>query len=113
MNHNSKETIMPKYLLSYHGGSMPESPEEGEKVMAAWNAWMGKVGSAIVDGGNPTGASKTIAADGGVSDGGGANAVTGYTILSADSLDAAVKLAKDCPQLASGGSIEVGELIEM
>jgi hypothetical protein len=104
---------MPKYLLSYHGGSMPETPEEGEKVMAAWTTWLGGLGSALVDGGNPTAATKTIAANGSVSDGGGANAVTGYSLITADDLDAAVKLAKGCPQLASGGSIEVGELINM
>lgn len=104
---------MPKYLLSYHGGKMPETPEEGEKLMADWGAWMGSLGSSLVDGGNPTSTSKTIAANGSVSDGGGANPVNGYTILEADTLDAAVKLAKGCPQLASGGSIEVGELIKM
>jgi len=27
---------MAKYLLSYHGGGMPESEEEGAKIMAAW-----------------------------------------------------------------------------
>lgn len=104
---------MPKYLLSYHGGSMPQTPEEGEKVMAAWGAWMGTLGTALVDGGNPTGASKTIAANGSVSEGGGANPVNGYTIIEASDLDAASRLAKGCPQLASGGSIEVGELIPM
>ena len=104
---------MTKYLLSYHGGSMPETPEEGEKVMAAWNTWMGGLGKALVDGGNPTGASKTIASNGGISDGGGANGVTGYSVLEAASLDEAVRLAKGCPHLASNGSIEVGELMEM
>jgi len=29
---------MPKYLLGYHGGGMPGTPEEGAKVMAAWGA---------------------------------------------------------------------------
>jgi hypothetical protein len=104
---------MPKYLLSYHGGKMPETPAEGEKIMAAWTAWMGSLGPALADGGNPTSVSKTIAANGSVSDGGGANPVNGYTILEAQSLDAAVTLAKGCPQLASGGTIEVGELMPM
>ena len=104
---------MTKYLLSYHGGGMPESEEEGAKVMAAWGTWMEQVGSAMVDMGAPTGQSATIAADGSSTAGGGANPVTGYSLITADNLDAAIELAKGCPILLSGGSIEVGEIIEM
>ncbi len=100
---------MTKYLLGYHGGGMPATPEEGQKIMAAWGAWMGGLGAALVDGGNPTGPAKTIAKDGKISDGGGANPLTGYSIIEAASLDAAVKLASTCPILASGGSVEVAE----
>ena len=46
---------MAKYLLSYHGGGMPESEEEGARVMAAWGEWMGSLGESMVDGGNPVG----------------------------------------------------------
>lgn len=104
---------MTKYLLNYHGGGMPDTPAEGEKVMKAWNEWMGGLGKALVDGGNPAGASRTIAASGRVSDGGGANPSTGYSILEAKDLDEAVSLSKGCPILKSGGSIEVAELMAM
>ncbi len=100
---------MPKYLLGYHGGSMPETPAESEKVMAAWNSWIGGLGSKMVDAGNPIGAARIIAANGKVSDGGGANPLTGYSVIEAGSLDEAVKLASTCPQLASGGSVQVAE----
>lgn len=104
---------MSKYLFSYHGGSMPDSPAEGEKVMKIWTDWMGSLGKSLVDGGNPTGPSKSIDKAGKVSDGGGANPVTGYSIVEAKSLDEAVKLAKGCPQIKAGGSIEVSELMPM
>lgn len=104
---------MPKYLLGYHGGGMPETPEEGERVMAAWRSWMEGLGNGLVDGGNPTMPGKTVAANGRVSDGGGSNPLTGYSIIEAQSLDDAVRLSKDCPILASGGSIEVAELVPM
>jgi len=104
---------MTKFLLSYHGGSMPQTPEDGARVMKAWTDWMTGLGKAIVEPGNPTGGTKTIAANGSISAGGGANAVTGYSVIEAGSLDAAIALAKSCPQLASGGSVEVGELIAM
>lgn len=100
---------MPNYIIGYHGGGQPSSPEEGEKVMKAWMTWFETIGPNVVDGGNPVGASKTIAANGSVSDGGGANPLTGYSVLKADNLDAAVALAKGCPILASGGSVEVAE----
>ena len=104
---------MAKYLLVYHGGSMPETEADQAEVMTAWMNWFGTLGDAVLDGGNPTSISSTLAADGTVSDGGGANPVTGYSLLEADSLAAAIDMAKGCPQLASGGTIEVAETIDV
>ena len=39
----------------------------------------------------------------------GSTALSGYIVLSADSFDAALEVAKGCPGLAYGGAIEVGE----
>ena len=101
---------MPNYLLAYHGGGMPQSEEEAKKVMAAWEKWMQTNGPAIVDGGNPVGRAVTIATSGGVSEGAGANPVSGYSIIKADNMDAAVAIAKGCPILGEGnGSIELCE----
>src|SRR5712692_8519769 len=50
---------MPKYLLAFNGGGMPETPEEQAAVMAAWGAWYGTLGDAVVDPGAPIGASST------------------------------------------------------
>ena len=100
---------MAKYLLVYHGGSMAEGEEAQAKVMAAWGAWFQNLGPALADGGNPTAQAKTIASNGSVSDGGGANPATGYSLIEADNIDAAVTLAKGCPVLESGGNIEVAE----
>jgi hypothetical protein len=102
---------MTNYVLLYKGGGMPETEEEQQRVMAAWGAWYGQLGQALVDGGNPFGPSKTIAADGTVSDG-GASGLTGYTILQADSLDAAAKMGQSCPIIPGGGSVEVYETFE-
>ena len=98
---------MANYVLVYHGGGMPESPEEGAKVMQAWDVWFRELGDSLVDGGNPASATKTIASDGSVSD--DASGPSGYSILKADSLDAAVALAKGCPVLQGGASIQVVE----
>ena len=103
---------MAKYLFVYHGGSHPETDEEVAAVMDAWGAWMGSLGEALVDGGAPTVALNTVSSDG-VTDGGGANPVTGYSFYEADDLEAAIKAAQGCPILDAGGTVEVAELVAM
>ena len=103
---------MTKYILAYHGGGMPETPEEGEKVMAAWNTWYEKIGDKLADGGAPCGRSTTVSTSG-IADGGGPNPLSGYTVINAVSHDEANEVAKGCPILDSGGSVEVCELIDM
>jgi hypothetical protein len=99
---------MANYLLIYHGGSMPEGEAEQATVMQAWTDWFGTLGDKLVDGGNPVSQTRTIAANGSTSDG-ASNPSTGYSIIKADSLDQAVSLAKGCPVLQGGASIEVAE----
>ena len=103
---------MPNYLLVFHGGTAPQSEEEGRKVMQEWTSWMNGLGAAVVDGGNPVGTSKTISPDGSVKEG-GQNLASGYSILEAPTVDDAVSKSKSCPHLKYGGSIEVAEIIQM
>ncbi len=99
---------MANYLLVYHGGSMPETEAAQAQVMEAWNGWFHQLGDALVDGGNPATSTKVISADGSVAEG-GPTSPTGYSIIKADSHDAAVALAKGCPVLAGGSMVEVVE----
>jgi hypothetical protein len=103
---------MANYLLAYRGGAMPETEEERESVMAAWGAWFGQLGGAVVDAGNPFAASASVSAHGEMSDGAGSG-LTGYSVLKADSLSAATDLAKGCPVLTSGGTVDVYETFEV
>jgi len=92
---------------------VPESDEDIAAVMATWGAWYERLGAAIVDGGNPFGVSKNVT-DAGVGDGSVSSpAVTGYTIISADSLDAAVENVADHPHLKYGGQVSVHETFQM
>lgn len=104
---------MAKYLFVYHGGGMPESKEEQQKAMDAWGNWFGQMGAAVVDGGNPVAMSSTVNSDGSITDNGGANPTSGYSLVEAKSLDEALGHAKACPILTSGGSVEVAETIDM
>ncbi len=101
---------MANYVLLYSGGGMPATEAERAAVMQAWGAWFGRLGNAVVDQGNPfSGNAKSIASDGSVSAGPGTSVASGYSIIKADSLDAAVELAKGCPVLQSGARIAVLE----
>jgi hypothetical protein len=82
---------MMDYLLLYSGGSMPGTEEEQKTVMEAWNTWMGQLGSSLKVGGD--------------------GSASGYSTLSADSLDAATEMAKGCPVLQGGAQITVYETL--
>jgi hypothetical protein len=99
---------MANFLLTFYGGDgMPETKAAQEQVMQAWTDWFGTLGGALVDGGNPISAARAISPDGSVMD--ATSAPSGYSILKADSLDAAVALAKGCPVLAAGATVLVSE----
>ena len=101
---------MSDYVMLFRGGNPPATEEEGKKAFAAWTAWFERLGSSVKDPGNPfSRTARTVAPDGAVSDGSG-DAVGGYSIVSADSIDAALALAKDCPALDSGSTITIHEV---
>lgn len=105
---------MANYVLLYSGGSMPETKAEQAAVMQAWGAWYGRLGSAVVDRGNPfTSQAKRIARDGTVSDGQTGTTASGYSIIKADSLDAAVEMSRGCPVLQGGAQISVLETFQV
>ena len=98
---------MAKFVLLYQGGTMPQTPEEGEKVMNDWMAWFGKAGSAILDPGNAFGAATSVGAS--LPD----STVNGYTLVEGDSLESVAGMLGDHPHLAAGGRIEVHATAEM
>src|SRR3954454_24965791 len=98
---------MANFLLTFHGGSIPETKEAQDQAMGAWTDWFGKLGDALVDGGNPISQSKAISPDGSVMD--ATSAPSGYSVIKADNLDQAVALSKGCPVLAGGAAVVVSE----
>jgi hypothetical protein len=98
---------MGKYVFAYSGGGMAATEEERNAAMAAWGGWFGQLGAAVVDPGNPFGVSANVGANG------GGTGLSGYSVVSAGSLDAATELARGCPVLANGGSVDVYETLEI
>jgi hypothetical protein len=102
---------MTNYVFAYSGGNGVSADEaERNEQYAKWGQWFEELGSAVVEGGAATGAAKTLGPDGSVSDG-GSRGLTGYSIVSSDSLGSAVELAKGCPVLEIGGAVDVYEAI--
>lgn len=93
---------MSKYMLIYQGASTDlgqMSQEDAAKVLAGWQSWMGKVGSALVDVGTPFGAGASVVDDGSRRD---AIALSGYSIVEAGSLEEAQRHADGHPFLSEG-----------
>ena len=78
----------------------------------AWMAWVEKHRSAIVDGGAPLGKTKRVSADG-IAD--IRNQMTAYTIVRADSHEAAAKLFEQHPHFTifPGDGVEIMEYLPM
>ena len=103
---------MPQYFITYLGGDKPSSPEEGEQHMSKYRAWLSSLGDSAVSPANPLKDTSTVNSDGNVTTG-STTSMSGFTIIEADSMEAALLIAKACPFLDIGGSLEVSELIEM
>ena len=96
---------MAKYVFSYR---VPSDYVPGAETVAEWQAWFGELGSAVVDIGN---AVTDYASLGEV--GGSDSRMVGYSVVSAEDVDSALALAKDCPVLQVGGGVEVGPVMEV
>lgn len=103
---------MPRYVIVYLGGAQPSSPEEGQQRMAAYREWLASLGDSAVSPANPFRNTSTIHPDGTVTSGSAAS-MSGYTIIDAESMEAALSAARACPFLDTGGSLEVSELMQM
>ena len=96
---------MAKFVFVFRGGA-PTSPEEGEKMMAAWTAWLEGMGTAVLDPGAAVGASEFV----GTAD---AQPVSGYMTVDAADMEAAKTLARAYPIMGAGGSVEVAPALDM
>ena len=103
---------MPQYIIVYLGGNQPSSPEEGKQHFTKYMDWLSSLGDSVVSPANPLKDTSTVNSDGTVTTG-STTSMSGYTIIEADSMEAALLIAKACPFLDIGGSLEVSELIQM
>ncbi|NNE37495.1 MAG: hypothetical protein HKN08_04255 [Gammaproteobacteria bacterium] len=103
---------MAQFLISYFGGNPPNTPEEGQKHFAKYKEWLGSLGDTIISPANPLKNTNTVNPDGSVTEG-SKTFMSGYTIIEADSIEAAIEITKACPFLEIGGTLEVSEMVQM
>jgi hypothetical protein len=97
---------MAKFVISYRAprGYVPGRADD----VAAWAAWFGGMGASLADIGTPV---REVTQLG---DCGASQRLRGYTVVTADDLQAALALAKGCPGLADPGfGVEVGVVEEL
>jgi len=102
---------MSSYVMAFRARpDRSSAPGEDE----AWGAWFAQLGAAVVDPGLRVGNCRLLpAADAApVSDGGPAEALTGYVVVTADDMDGATRLAAGCPGLRHQVSVEVAEVVQ-
>jgi hypothetical protein len=108
---------MTKFMLLYRGDATPPenmTAEQGAEVMGQWNAWIEKHGSALSDIGQPFGGGR--ASVGGDGKDQTPAKLNGYTIVEADSLEAARGFCDGHPFLQGVGAdfaVDVFELTPM
>jgi hypothetical protein len=104
---------MSKYIMIYKGEATDTADmteEQAGEVMAKWGAWMGTVGNALVDIGTPFGEGVSVIDDGSTAV---PVALSGYSIVEADSLGAAKDLTNGHPYLSEGAGNFAIEVFEM
>jgi hypothetical protein len=119
-NHHQKgnmstQTTTSEYMLLFRGAQWDKdlSPEELQKIMSQWNEWLerltaqGKVKAAQPlerDGKIVSGKGRTVA-DGPFAE--SKEAIGGYFLLQLDDFNEALEIAKECPALEYGVTVEV------
>jgi hypothetical protein len=87
---------MKKFLILHYGFEMPT-----REIMDAWNKWFASIGDKIVDPGSPLGPGREITRSGTKELPMGLESLTGYTVIKANSIEEADKIAKGCPMITS------------
>jgi len=102
---------MMQYVFVYLGGNHPSSQEEANNHFNKYMQWLNSLGDAVVTPTIPLKDTTTVSSDGSVREGGSC-AMSGFSIIKAESMQAALAIAQACPFLEIGGSLEVSELMQ-
>jgi len=103
---------MAQFVFVYLGGNQPTNQDEASKHFTKYMEWLTSLGESVIIPTIPLKDTNTISPDGTVTEGGSC-AMSGFSIIKADSMDAALTIAQSCPFLEIDGSLEVSEMMQM
>lgn len=103
---------MPQYIFVYLGGETPSDPEQGQKHFTKYQQWLASLGDAVVSPAIPFKDTHTVHPDSSIEPG-TTSAMSGLSIIKADSMNAALKVAQSCPFLEINGTLEISEMVDM
>lgn len=103
---------MKQFVLVYLGGNQPSNPDEASKHFDKYMAWLSSLGDSVVIPTIPLKDTTTVDSDRTIREG-GSSAMSGFSIIKADTMEAALTIAQNCPFLEIGGSLEVSEMMQM
>ncbi len=87
---------MKKFVFLHFGYETPT-----KEIQEAWMKWFASVGDKFVDSGSPLGHGREITSAGTTELKLDREAITGYSIINAESMEEAEKIAKECPSITS------------
>ena len=103
---------MKQFVLVYLGGNQPQNSAEANKHFEKYMGWLTSLGDSVVVPTIPLKDTTTVSPDGTIKEGGSV-AMSGFSVIKADSMEAALSIAQACPFLEIGGSLEVSEMMQM
>lgn len=103
---------MKQFVLVYLGGNQPASAAEANAHFEKYFGWLNSLGDTVIIPTIPLKDTHTISSEGAIEEG-GSSAMSGFTVIKAESLQAALDIAKSCPFLEIGGSLEVSEMMQV
>lgn len=103
---------MQNFMIAYYGGDKPSSEEEGMAHMNRWKAWVEGLGDTITNPGTPLMGTKIVTSSN-VQKENDPNAMKGFAVVKAESVEVAIEIAKSDPFLDTNGTIRVSQMMEM
>jgi hypothetical protein len=102
-----RKLIMAKFIFTYRQPADYVPSQTDPNAVSPWTKFFEGIGSRIVEPGQPVFERASLG------EVGGSTKLAGYSVVEADSLDAALGLARGCPAIGQGGGVEVGVLAEL
>ncbi len=103
---------MKQYVLVYLGGNHPTNEHEARLHHMKYVEWITSLEDVLVIPTIPLKDTNTVSSDGSIKEG-STCAMSGFSIIKADSMEDALAIAQACPFLEIGGSLEVSEMMQL